>query len=275
MKGRLIIVGFFALIAGLALAFPDRLLNPGPLMQGHAQTEKKCLSCHQPFRGAVTMQCTSCHKPDDIGVKSVKGVVLAGKQTNVLFHRGLPANSCLDCHTDHKGRNAKKALRTFRHESIVPGISAACITCHDGQRPKDNSHASFGTNCSACHNTRNWKPATFNHKTIATAKRCIDCHKGDLPANRLHASAGTNCATCHTTRAWKPATFNHSRYFRLDGDHRASCATCHDDPGDFRKYTCYGCHEHTPSKIAREHLEEGIRNYGNCARCHRTGTDHD
>jgi hypothetical protein len=40
---------------------------------------------------------------------------------------------------------------------------------------------------------------------------------------------------------------------------------------DYKKYTCYGCHEHTPAKIKREHLEEGIRNFDNCVECHRSG----
>jgi hypothetical protein len=321
MKGRIIIVGFFALVAGLALAFPDRLLNPGPLMQGHAQIEKKCLSCHQPFRGAVATQCTSCHKPEDIGFKSAKGVVLAGKEGRVPFHRGLPENSCIECHTEHKGRDAKRALRTFRHEGIAPDLRANCISCHDAQRPKGilhagarsncsvchttrawtpatfdhktfasgkrcldchkddlpagRLHAGAGANCTACHTTRAWTPAIFDHKTFASGKRCLDCHKDDLPAGRLHAGAGANCTACHTTRAWTPATFDHNRYFRLDGDHQAGCSTCHNEPSNFRNYTCYGCHEHTASKIDREHLKEGIGNYRNCTRCHRSGTDHD
>jgi len=37
-----------------------------------------------------------------------------------------------------------------------------------------------------------------------------------------------------------------------------------------RRYTCYGCHEHTPNNIHRKHTEGGIRirNYDNCIRCH-------
>jgi len=36
-----------------------------------------------------------------------------------------------------------------------------------------------------------------------------------------------------------------------------------------RQYTCYGCHEHSLSNITRKHVEEGIRNFANCVRCHR------
>ncbi|NTU53659.1 MAG: hypothetical protein HGA97_08195 [Chlorobiaceae bacterium] len=413
MRPMLIIFAFIALVVVLALSFPDYLLNPGRVIQGHAPIEQKCLACHKPFKGARAIQCTSCHKPDDISIKSVKGVALPKKAGNVLFHRGLPANSCLECHSDHKGRNAKKALRTFRHQSLDSGLRASCITCHETQKPQDNLHratnrscnvchstkawkpaifdhkslsaqqrcfdchkrdlpanrihsststncatchstkawkpatfnhkslsaqqrcfdchkrdlpanrihsgidsncatchstrawkpatfdhkslsaqqrcfdchkrelpanrihADAASNCATCHSTRAWKPATFDHKSLSAQQRCFDCHKRDLPANRIHSGIDSNCATCHSTRAWKPATFDHNRYFLLDRKHRASCATCHNDPSDFRQYSCYGCHEHTPSNIAREHIKEGISNYLNCVKCHKNGSAED
>ncbi len=321
MKLVIIVIGFFAIVVGLVLAFPDYLINPGPLMQGHAQIEKNCLSCHRPFRGALTMQCTNCHKPDEIGIKNVKGMALLRKDSNISFHRGLSTNSCIGCHTDHKGRDSTRAIRAFRHEGISFDLRANCNSCHDVQKPKDklhdyatrscgechstsgwkpasfdhktlasaqrcidchkgevlkdHLHSSAGDNCSTCHGTSGWKPASFDHKMLASAQRCIDCHKGEVPKDRLHSSTGANCSTCHGTRAWRPASFDHDRYFRLDRDHRASCSTCHKDSSDFKKYTCYGCHEHTPSNIASEHREEGIRNYQNCMRCHKSGSDED
>jgi hypothetical protein len=42
---------------------------------------------------------------------------------------------------------------------------------------------------------------------------------------------------------------------------------------DYASYTCYGCHEHSRSKIRAEHIEEGIRNYENCVECHRSGDE--
>jgi len=275
MKTLAIIAAFLAVLIGLALAFPDRLLNPGRLMQGHAKIEKQCLSCHKPFRGALAMQCASCHKPGDIGIRRVDGTALPKKAGKALFHRGLPANGCLECHTDHKGRDAKKALRTFRHESLGADLRANCNTCHDSQKPQDKLHGFATRSCGDCHATDGWRPASFDHKLLTTRQRCAECHKRDLPTDQLHASAGNNCATCHSTKAWKPASFNHDRYFRLDRDHRASCKTCHNDPANFRQYTCYGCHEHTPANIASEHIEEGIRNYRNCAKCHKSSRDGD
>ena len=40
---------------------------------------------------------------------------------------------------------------------------------------------------------------------------------------------------------------------------------------DYRTYTCYGCHEHSRSKIREKHVEEGITDYENCIECHRHG----
>ena len=71
---------------------------------------------------------------------------------------------------------------------------------------------------------------------------------------------------------WKPSTFNHDKFFVLYRDHNAACSTCHVN-NDLSRYTCYGCHEHTPAKIHAEHVEEGIRNFDNCVDCHRNADD--
>ena len=369
MKPLVIIAVFLALLLGISLAFPGLLFNPGPLVKAHAGFEKQCLACHSPFRGALATQCASCHKPGEIGRVSVAGKPIASKQRSAISHRAFSASSCLECHTDHKGRNAATVLRAFRHDRLSPALRANCNACHSGDKPVDaihkltkgscgechdatqwkparfdhalldpkrtaqclschkddrpgdrlhanvgdncktchsttawkpanfnhktlaagkgciechktdrlgdRLHANVGGNCKTCHSTTAWKPANFNHKTLAAGKGCIECHKADRPGDRLHANVGGNCKTCHTTTAWKPASFNHDRYFWLDRDHRASCGTCHTDTANYKSYTCYGCHEHTPSNIAREHLEEGIRNYRNCVKCHRDGTDGD
>ena len=68
-----------------------------------------------------------------------------------------------------------------------------------------------------------------------------------------------------------PTTFEHEKYFRFDRDHNTECVTCHIN-NDYANYTCYGCHEHSRSKIREEHVEveEGIRDYENCTECYRS-----
>ncbi len=69
-----------------------------------------------------------------------------------------------------------------------------------------------------------------------------------------------------------PATFDHEKYFRFDRHHNNECATCHVN-NDYGNYTCYGCHEHSRSKVREEHVEEGIYNYENCVECHKNGDE--
>ena len=308
------------ILAALAVAFPELLLNPGPLMKGHQSFKKECLSCHKPFAGVTTVQCISCHKQSDISVRNVAGRLLPTDTTKVLFHRGVDTNSCIDCHTDHRGIDAAKALKPFKHSSLSIVKQKECITCHRNKKPQDVLHRYAAGNCSECHGTTQWKPATFNHSkltassaqqcischkadqpkdklhlnitascvechgtkkwkpatfnhnklTALSAKQCITCHKADQPKDTLHHTSQANCGVCHKTTAWKPATFDHNRYFRLDGDHRASCVTCHTE-GNYKKYTCYNCHEHSPARIIRKHEKEEIFNYQNCMKCHRDG----
>jgi hypothetical protein len=273
LKPLIVFIVSVLILAALVLTAPDFLLSPGPLMKGHQSLKNNCLSCHQPLKGAASVQCLSCHKPSDIGFKSVSGKLITKNDGKVQFHKGLPEKTCIECHTDHKGIAAAKAIRSFRHELISKELLNNCSNCHAQKKPADEVHRFTRGNCGQCHNTSRWKPATFDHKQLTgiSDKSCISCHKADQPKDSMHRLSQASCADCHNTNKWKPATFNHDRYFRLDGDHRASCRTCHTNPGNYKIYTCYGCHEHSEAKIASEHREEGIYNYQNCMKCHRNG----
>ena len=48
--------------------------------------------------------------------------------------------------------------------------------------------------------------------------------------------------------------------------------TCHVN-NDYKKYTCYGCHEHTLPNVTRKHVKERIQNFENCVQCHRSAHD--
>ncbi len=273
MKPLFLFIASAIILAALAIAFPDMLFNPGPLLKGHQSLKRECLACHKPFSGAGSLQCISCHKQGDIGLKNVAGNLLPAKSKKVLFHTEVAASSCIDCHTDHKGESAKKAIKQFKHEQLAPSKRSNCISCHQSQKPDDPLHRSAFGSCQECHTTTAWKPATFDHQKLSalSGKACISCHKREQPNDELHRLSQASCATCHSTTAWKPATFDHSKYFRLDGDHQASCKTCHTDPANYKKYTCYNCHEHSEAAMAREHQKEGIYNYQNCIKCHSSG----
>ena len=98
------------------------------------------------------------------------------------------------------------------------------------------------------------------------------CCARRFESSARHRQIKGNCAQCHGPRSWKPATFDHAKLFVLDRDHNTECATCHVN-SDFSRYTCYGCHEHQPAGVRAEHLEEGLRDFEDCVKCHRSASE--
>lgn len=169
------------------------------------------------------------------------------------------------------------------HKPFRQAPSSMCMNaqCHpsdklaDPLKPKGAFHSKVtGTDCIACHTEHKGISgritAKFDHDVFAEyAKECASCHKP--PADDIHQYSVASCSVCHTTSRWSPAEFKHEK-FPITGDHKTTCLTCHAEK-DYEKYTCLGCHEHNTQKIRQEHEEEGIRNYGDCLRCHRFSID--
>jgi len=176
---------------------------------------------------------------------------------------GVSTENCLSCHKlkDIGRKNTKgKILRkpkskSLNHQSLRIKDCGVCHTDHKGRNAKSSI-------------------ARFNHESLSSMnkKDCLKCHV--RPSDSIHSSVSKACGDCHSTKYWSPATFDHRKYFRFDRDHRTSCVTCHVG-NNYKKYTCYGCHEHSPRKIRHEHLEEGIRDYQNCRKCHPSGDEHE
>ncbi|MBI4939008.1 MAG: cytochrome c3 family protein [Nitrosomonadales bacterium] len=181
------------------------------------------------------------------------------------------------------------------HAPLLGAASERCITCHKTadigrlttkglpvRKPLTSTpfHQKLvNTDCVACHSDHSGvkrfrEQGRFNHALLQkeTLSQCQSCHK--LPADSLHRQISGNCSQCHNQNKWTPATFDHDKYFVLDRDHNARCVTCHEG-SNYSRYTCYGCHEHSPSSIRREHIEEGIRNFNNCVKCHRSADEHE
>jgi predicted AlkP superfamily phosphohydrolase/phosphomutase len=150
---------------------------------------------------------------------------------------------------------AKPLTSTPFHQKLV---SQDCLACH-------SDHAGV---------KRFRRQGRFSHALLnkETREQCQDCHKS--PTDSLHQQITGNCSQCHSQDKWVPATFDHNKYFELDRDHSAKCVTCH-VRNDYQRYTCYGCHEHTPGNIRSKHIEEGIRDYNNCVECHRNANEDD
>lgn len=255
--------------------------------------ETTCTDCHLDARSLLSLQsapqdCFSCHQQDDA-------------------HAGAYGNDCQICHSstawepanfDHNlsafkldGKHVDVACEQCHVNEVYKGTPQDCYSCH---KQDDEHNGQYGTQCETCHNAADWKNATFDHNLSSfqlsgahvntsceschvnnvfkgTSKECVACHADP----QEHAGQfGTDCVACHTTSAWLPASFNGDHTFPIyHGDGNGSCQTCH--PSQLTTYTCYGCHEHTETKIASKHRKEGISNFQNCVECHISGNKHD
>lgn len=287
---------FIALLLMLAAWLPgqqswadslERVLMPGKVIQGHAKTEGQCNKCHARFnRAGQDALCGGCHKDVARDIAQKQG-----------FHgRAREGKPCRDCHTEHKGREARLVVldeKKFDHRQTDyllkgkhaeveckqchrPGskyrsAQATCIACH---KPDDEHKGKLGTQCADCHTETNWKEAKFDHdKTRFRLEdkhakvECKDCHKDNAFKNTPVA-----CASCH----------------RKDDKHKGrygeKCQTCHNAKiwsdvlfdhdadtryvlrGKHRQTRCDSCH--TGNNLYRDKLQT------TCVACHKEDDKH-
>ncbi len=291
----------------------ERLVMPGPVIEGHAETETDCRSCHAPFdKMAQRALCLDCHEA--VG-------------TDIARHQGyhgriadITTTECRQCHTDHTGRDADIILfdeGTFDHERtdfLLFGahVDLSCGSCHDSDakhrdapascvdchRADDPHRGRLGASCADCHEETQWSTARYDHgatnfplrgahektpcslchpdETYAdTPQDCFSCHS----LNDVHGGRhGRKCEDCHSTTSWEEQTFDHDRdtEFALDGEHASiPCTDCHaaNVREDELPTDCHGCHE-------QDDVHKG-RHGARCESCHdaedwsRVDFDHD
>jgi hypothetical protein len=212
-----------------------------------------CQDCHtESLARFDALTCDACHRVDD-----------------PVFMRAHAADfgaDCLACHDgiDSYGRD------TFDHSQVFAltgrHVEATCAGCHVNARTaadlqatptdcvachvEDDAHdGQLGQDCAACHNTIDWREATFDHSLTAfpltgrhEAVECSQCHVDRVFAGTptdcvaCHAEDdahdgqfGQDCAACHVTSDWRNVTFDHSlTAFPLTGLHTAvECTACH------------------------------------------------
>ena len=260
----------------------ESLVMPGDLIQGHADLESECSSCHKAFsRSDQKELCLDCHEDVDDDINSDTG--FHGKFSDAR------SNECASCHTDHEGRGADILgldESTFDHlftnfELRGKHVETQCADCHEpadkhrdapgdciGCHRDDNIHnESIGTECADCHNETDWLEISFDHDSTdyplignhlevactdchedkslqVTQTTCFGCHADD---DFHEGRSGEQCENCHSPVSWTETTFDHARdtEFRLKGQHALlTCDDCHsDDPFSDRLETeCVGCH---------------------------------
>ncbi len=185
---------------------------------------------------------------------------------------------CFACHSSWRGSTSARCIACHVPEQI--GLATTTGQAITRRKSPVAFHQELAEqDCVACHSDhsgvrRYRQQGRFDHGLLqaATREQCQACHQS--PTDALHQKITGNCSQCHRADRWIPATFDHDKYFALDRHHNDRCVTCH-VRNDYSRYTCYGCHEHSPASIRREHIEEGIGNFDNCVECHRSGNKHD
>jgi len=270
MKKLIFLYVFLGLIV-VIYYFPHATIGPNELAAAHQNLNNTCFSCHVPFGGVSNDKCIECHKLSEIGkdtLISMDSILL----NDVLFHEGLANQSCLTCHSEHKGIQPTIAIGKFEHTLVSKENINNCLNCHEASNT--SIHDQLSTDCNSCHNTTDWESiTTFNHAMILgdTKNDCISCHQS--PKDAVHEMSGTNCIECHTTTKWKPATFNHDKIL---ADSNSTCISCHQTPKDSfhdgAGTNCAECHSTTkwvPSTFNHASYFVLDRNHNSsCITCH-------
>lgn len=213
--------------------------SPGNLSRVHEHLEgtQNCTQCHEIGREISGAKCRDCHTEIQGLLKKQRG-----------YHAAHAEKSCVSCHKEHLGRNARTVdftETTFDHS--LTGF------------PLTGKHAS--TACGECHTNANIKDEIilnilkkYPHSTyLGLRQECTSCHRD--------AHAGTfqqGCDNCHTPEHWAPATkFQHSRTrFPLTGRHS--------------QVVCMKCHTAFSTRTKETLTDFSTQAFTDCSPCHRS-----
>ncbi|ADE11107.1 cytochrome c [Sideroxydans lithotrophicus] len=193
----------------------DIMVMPGNVIEGHAKLEDDCEKCHKKFdKAAQSALCADCHKEIHKDLDEKRG-----------YHGRLdPSKQCRECHTDHKGRDAKIAefdRGKFDHDQT--------------DYPLKGAHLNPKVKCTGCHK------AGKKYRDAPTS--CDACHKKD---DKHKGKLGSKCESCHIDKSWKDIQFDHDKTrFPLLGKHRdVKCEKCHNnDKFKETPTSCNSCHK--------------------------------
>ena len=216
LRGR---IAFFAALLPLILIAAtftldgdsDSVLNPlthGPLSGAHARftDQQGCPSCHRAHEAGpaawlaaaftpadMTGQCIACHTfggPERAPHNFPPGLV-----TDVTAHGGPAETSCIMCHQEHRGINAR-----------ITGVSdSQCQTCHAAKfsafgkdHPSFKPSYPYETRTAISFDHVSHFAQHFPQSPQAPKDGCIACHQVDKATNVVPVGGfETTCAACH------------------------------------------------------------------------------
>lgn len=248
-----------------------------------------CAACHaEPAEhvGMFDTDCAACHKATGWSPASMSGVEFnhnSDTSFNLNLHRvdfDGSTISCLGCH-DVGGYKITEpscfdchALddQVFMSQHQLE-LGSSCLECHDGVDRMstfdhqaifqlDGSH--IGVECQACHTNQRYQD---------TPAECKDCHAEP----EIHLGFfGLQCEYCHDSNGWIPAQLvQHAFPIDHGEEGESACETCH--TSTYAEYTCFSCHEHTPTEIDDKHKDFNLTpvELSNCTECHLDGQVHE
>ncbi len=276
--------------------------TPFPLTGAH--TSLQCVACHANGYQNTPTDCYSCHQT------AYNGVTDPNHVQNNFDH------NCTTCHTtsgwspatfDHSNTTfpltgAHTSLQCVAcHANGYQNIPTDCYSCHqtayNGVTDPNHVQNNFDHNCTICHTTTGWSPATFDHSNTTfpltgahTSLQCVACHangyqniptdcyschqtayNGVTDPNHVSDNFSYICTQCHTTTGWSPATFNHNQTsFPLTGAHVSlQCLSCHANGFDNTPTDCFACHQSDFNGATNpNHQSAGFPTQ--CVMCHNT-----
>ena len=187
----------------------------------HISTTNTCDACHNTagwtpvvvvdHNQVVAGSCVDCHD----------GTIASGKS---LAHMAT-SNRCDACHQPEPAKWVPVTSNAVDHNEVM----GACSSCHDGviASGKSSGHIPTTQECSGCHSTNAWVPATIvDHSTFVG--NCISCHDGVAASGKsaTHIASSNVCDACHQTfpATWVPVSPSAVDHNEVLGD----CSTCHD-----------------------------------------------
>jgi hypothetical protein len=209
-------------------------ISPGKLAEPHAFLEglSNCTKCHVLGEKVTDEKCLDCHQEIATLISVQRG-----------YHASAEAGAedCINCHSDHHGRNFKM----IRFDADEFDHALAGYDLH-------GAHAELS--CRNCHTSEFIADPKIRAKSstyLGLDQKCLSCH-GDYHQGTL----SSDCSSCHNFRVFRPASkFDHQKTrFRLRGKHT--------------DVECIKCHKVSLRNGTEMQEYAGVA-FGNCTACHR------
>ena len=181
--------------------------------------------------------------------------------------------------------HAQARCENCHQNGIFQGTPRDCASCHrSGMRlARGNAvmpvrHVPTQQACDACHNTRSFSGARFNHGAVAPGS-CQSCHNGAISPGKpaAHLPSTASCESCHrSTSTWLAVSGGHSAANAVG---TGTCDSCHNGVGARGKHAahipvagglakCDSCHRSQASFSIAVRMDHGVVATAACAGCH-------